>query len=98
MRKTFKEVKGVSVDKPNLVGLMEAGKVMHRAFTSNIPPIAMSSTAVPCSRPIPGPWKKRNFLKAMEEEFANNPKAVRQYLKKLRHLEDIPESDSESQV
>ena len=75
MRKTFKEVKGVSVDKPKLVGLMDAGKVMHKAFTSNIPPIAMSSTAVPCSRPIPAPRKKRSFLKAMEEEFANNLKS-----------------------
>ena len=74
MRKTFKEVKGVSIDKPNLVGLMEAGKVMHRAFTSNILPIAMSSTAVPCSRPLPAPQKKRNFLKAMEDEFLTTPK------------------------
>ena len=43
MKKTFKEVKGVLVDKPNLTGLMEVGKMMHRAFSSKIPPITMSS-------------------------------------------------------
>ena len=100
MRKIFKEVKGVLVEKSNLAGLVEAGKMTHRAFTTDIQPINISPIVMLCSepRPIPAPRRKRNFLKVMEEEFANNSKAAKQYLKMLRQLEDIPESDSEIQV
>ena len=111
MRGTFREAKQVLFNKPNLTGLMKAGQIAQRAIR-NEQPTALSDTGspetltpepvpvIPHSEPIPipKPRRKLNVYKAIEEEFAKDPQGAKQYLKKLKKLGTIPESDYKSQM
>ena len=103
-------MKGILSEQPNVSGLIKAGKIAHGTFTSSEQPTSIIGTdepsspiiitvpEVPRSDPIPIPASRRklNVYKAIEEEFANSPQGGRQYLRKLRKMETIPESDTES--
>ena len=111
MRGTFREAKQVLFHKPNLTGLMEAGQIAQRALRNDQPaplsdtgspeaPAPEPAPVIPRSEPIPipKPRRKLNVYKAIEEEFAKDPQGAKQYLKKLKKLGTIPESDYESQT
>ena len=111
MRGTFREAKQVLFDILNLTGLMEAGQIAQRALRNDQPtplsdtgspeaPAPELAPVIPCSEPIPipKPRRKLNVYKAIEEEFAKDPQGAKQYLKKLKKLRTIPESDYESQT
>ena len=111
MRGTLREAKQVLFNKLNLTGLMEAGQIVQRALRDE-QPTPLSDTGspeasapepapvIPCSEPIPipKPRRKLNVYKAIEEEFAKDPQEAKQYLKKLKKLGTIPESDYEFQT
>ena len=110
MRGTFNSVTEVLNEQPNGSGLMKAGRLAHEAFTRADQPTSIAGPTEPTqpvviqlpdnprSDPIPIPVarKKLNVYKAIEEEFANNPQGARQYLRKLKKMGTIPESDTES--
>ena len=111
MRGTFQKAKQVLFNKPNLTGLMEVGQLAQKALR-NEQPASLSDPGPPeplvppqtpvilCSEPrsIPTPQRKLNVYKAIEKEFAKDPQGTRQYLKKLKKLGTISESDYKSQT
>ena len=91
MRGTFREAKQVLFHKPNLTGLMKAGQIAQRALR-NEQPTPLSDTGSPeASAPEPAPVIPCS-------EPIPIPKGPKQYLKKLKKLGTIPESDYKSQM
>ena len=110
MRGAFDSVKNILREQPNLSGVIQAGRTAKNILSSNEHPHSFAETEIPPTPnvvivpetqrsdpiPIPAPRRKLNIYKAIEEEFANNPREARQYLKKIRKLGAIPETDSET--
>ena len=110
MRGAFDSVTGVLREQPNLSGIIQAGKTARNILSSNEQPHSFAETGTPPIPnvvivpevqhsepiPIPAPRRKLKLYKAIEEEFANNPREAKLYLKKIKKLGAIPETDSET--
>ena len=110
MRGAFNTVTGILKEQPNFSGVIQAGKVAKNILNSNEPSHSLAETEtspipnvviVPEVHrsdpiPVPAPRRKLNIYKAIEEEFANNPREAKQYLKKIKKMGTIPGTDSET--
>ena len=110
MRGAFDSVTSALREQPNLSGIIQAGKTARNILGSNEQPHSFAETGTPpipnvvivpevqCSEPIPipAPRRKLKLYKAIEEEFANNPREAKLYLKKIKKMGAIPETDSET--
>ena len=100
MRGTFKEVKTLLGDKPDVGKVVKAGKLVKNLVTKDI-----SYESSPRTRDARDPQRKNlttsgttRIFKAIEEEFAENPRRAQKYLSKLQanKLSSISESEVET--
>ena len=110
MRGALNTVTGIIKEQPNFSGVIQAGKVAKNILNSNEPSQSLAEPEAPPIPnvvivpevhrsdpiPIPAPRRKLNIYKAIEEEFANNPREAKQYLKKIKKMGTIPGTDSET--
>ena len=110
MRGAFNTVTGILREQPNLSGIIQAGKAARNILNSSEPSHSLAEAETPPIPnvvivpevhhsdpiPIPAPRRKLNIYRAIEEEFANNPREAKQYLKKIKKMGTIPGTDSET--
>ena len=100
MRGAFKEVKTLLGDKPDVGKVVKAGKFVKNLMTKDA-----SYESSPRTKDVREPPRKNlntsgttRIFRAIEEEFADNPKRAQKYLNKLKtsKLSSIPESKVET--
>ena len=100
MRGAFKEVKTLLGDRPDVGKVVKAGKLVKNLVTKDI-----SYESSPRTKDAREPLKRNlntsgttRILKAIEEEFAENPRRAQKYLNKLQAntLSSISESEAET--
>ena len=100
MRGAFKEVMTLLGDKPDVGKVVKAGKFVKNLMTKDA-----SYESSPRTKDVREPFRKNlntsgttRIFKAIEEEFADNPKRAQKYLNKLKtsKLSSISESEVET--
>ena len=102
MRGAFREVKTMLGDKPDVGRVVKAGKFVRNIMTKDTSYESSPRTKATSDR------SRKNFnisgttriFKAIEEEFADNPRKAEKYLDKLRtdKLSSISESKAETDL
>ena len=100
MRGAFKEVKTLLGDKPDVGKVVKAGKFVKNLVTKDVSyesPPRTKDAREPLKRNLNTSGTTRIF-KAIEEEFAENPRRAQKYLNKLQanKLSSISESEAET--